>query len=424
MPAWSYAKGTIVRLAITMVTLCVACSAWGDDWADGNAAFARGDFSAALAHFEAARDGGVSGPAVLYNIAVCQYRLERWPDAEASFTTIAREYPNMAGLAEYNLGLVARKRGLTGEAVDRFLNAYRLSADDETIRALASNQLRELEPDVKLLSRWAGAFGARAGYDDNVALRDTSGIPLGVTTESPMLDVFASVAGPYSGSGEGFRFEGSLYAIRYFDADDFDQNEINVGGLYDWRPNEWRVQAGVNAAAGWLGGDPFDRRLGFSINASRYLGDNASVGLAWYYDDISEGDDVFAGIAGSRSHIIARYRWFAPDGRRVLLRLRHEQNDREDPGVSPTRTELTADYRFQPDRGWGYEAGASYRRSRFGDLETPRTETLWSLSAGLTRTVFADWTLLVEYRYSDNDSNDPTFSYDRNVLTVGMLRTF
>ena len=424
IPDRPLSKGTIVRLLVTILVLCLACGAKADDWTDGNEAFARGDFAAALAHFEAARDAGMSGPAVHYNIAVCEYRLERWAAADESFSYLAREYPDMAGLAEYNLGLVARKRGRSDDAFEHFLNAYRLSPGDETVRVLASKQLEKLEPEVKLASQWAGAFGARAGYDDNIALRDTSGIPLGITTESPMLDIFASIAGPYSGNGEGFRFEGSLYAIRYLDADEFDQNEINAGGIYEWRPNEWRIQFGANVAAGWLSGDPFDRRVGVSINASRYLGEKSLLGLAWYYDDISEGDSDFAGIAGQRSHIIARYRWSASDGRRVLLRLRHERNDRRDPGVSPRRTELSADYRFQPDSGWGYEFGLDYRRSRFSDLEIPRNEDLWSVQAGLTRTVFEDWTLLVEYRYADNDSNDPTFSYDRNVLTVGMLRTF
>ena len=417
-------KDTTVRLAILIAMLCVACGARADDWADGNAAFARGDYAAALASFEAARDAGMGGPAVHYNIAACQYKLELFDEADDTFSYIGREFPALEGLAQYNLGLVAQQSGDMVDAERHFLMAYRLSLNDEKVRILASNQLAEIETEIPPESRWAGAFGARAGYDDNVALRDTSGIPLGVTTESPMLDIFASVAGPYSDSGEGLRIEGSLYAIRYLDADEFDQNEINVGGLYEWRPSEWRIQFGANVAAGWLGGDPFDRRLGFSINVSRYLGDSASVGLAWYYDDISEGDNVFAGIAGKRSHLIARYRWFSSDGRRVLLRLRHEQNDRQDPGVSPTRTELSADYRYQPDRGWGFEAGASYRRSRFSDLVTPRNEDLWSARFGLARTVFDDWTLLIEYRFSDNDSNDPTFSYDRNVLTAGMLRTF
>ena len=398
--------------------------AHADDWADGSAAFASGDLESALAYFESARDRGLAGPAVHYNIAVCLYELGRWEAAGETFTFIASQFPGMAGLANYNLGLVARRQGEPAVAIDYFLAAYRQSEGDATIQTLASSQLAELEPEAALVSRWGGAFGARAGYDDNVALRDSSEVPLGVTTESPMLDVFASLAGPYAGSGEGFRFEGSLYAVRYFDADEFDQNEINAGGLYEWRPNAWRIQLGASLAAGWLGGDPFDRRIGLNFNAYRYLGENASVGIAWFYDDIREGDGLYAGIAGWRSHAVGRFRWFSNDGRRFLLRIRHERNDRVDPGVSPTRSEMTVDYRFQPDLGWGYEAGLSYRHSRFADLAIARTEDLWSVRFGVTRTLLEDWTLLAEYRYENNDSSDPTFSYDRNVLTVGALRTF
>jgi tetratricopeptide (TPR) repeat protein len=420
----AHSKDRTVRPFLTIAILCLAGFAHADDWANGNAAFARGDLEAALAYFESARDAGLTGPAVHYNIAVCQYELGRWEASGETFALIAREFPGMAGLASYNLGLVARRQGQPAVAIDYFLDAYRLSENDTTIRTLASNQLGELEPEAFPSSRWAGAFGARAGYDDNVALRDVSEVPLGVTTESPMLDAFASVAGPYAGSGEGLRVEGSLYAVRYFDADEFDQNEINAGGVYEWRPNEWRIQLGAGVAAGWLGGDPFDRRIGLNFNAYRYLGENVSVGIAWFYDDVREGDDIYAGIAGRRSHAIGRLRWFSNDGRRFVFRIRHERNHRLDPGVSPTRSELTADYRFQPERGWGYEAGASYRRSRFADLEIARTEDLWSLRCGVTRRILEDWTLLVEYRYANNDSSDATFSYDRNVLTVGALRTF
>ena len=87
IPDRPLSKGTIVRLLVTILVLCLACGANADDWTDGNDAFARGDFAAALAYFEAARDAGMSGPAVHYNIAVCEYRLERWTAAEASFTS-------------------------------------------------------------------------------------------------------------------------------------------------------------------------------------------------------------------------------------------------------------------------------------------------------------------------------------------------
>jgi tetratricopeptide (TPR) repeat protein len=412
------------RLLIAIGALFIVANAHADEWADGNAAFASGDYAAALSLFEAARDSGASGPAVHYNIAVCQYKLERYEDAGGTFAYIAREYPQMAGLAEYNLGLVSQRLDEPTAAVEHFLRAYRLSPDDETLRVLASNQLSGIEPEARPAPGWSGAFGVRAGYDDNIALQDTAGIPLGITTESPMLDLFGSVSRSLSATPGGIRFEGSVYGIRYFDADDFDQNEVSAGAIYEWRPGSWRVDAGAHVAAGWLGGDEFDRRLGLHVEGNRSMGENGAVNVAYYYDDISEGDRVFEGIKGKRHRVVARYRYYAGDGRRLMVRIRHEENDRLDPGVSPTRTGLSADYRYLPDRGWGFEAGASYRRSRFSDAATPRTENLVSARSALTRFLGRDWILMLEYRYSDNDSSDPVFSYDRNVLTIGAMRTF
>ncbi len=417
-------KSVSGRFLISISVLLIAALAHADDWANGNAAFKQGDYTAALGFFEAARDSGVTGPAVHYNIAVCQYELQRYEDAGESFAFIGREFPGMAGLAEYNLGLVAQRLGDPADATEHFLRAYRLSADNDTIRALASNQLSGIESEPLPTSRWSGAFGARAGYDDNIVLRDTTGIASGVTSESPMLDIFASVAGPFSDQAGGWRFEGSLYGIRYFDDDDFNQEEISGGAVYEWSLSDWRVKAGAYAGAGWLGGDSFDRRIGMGVEGYRSLGGNASATLAYYYDDITEGDDVFDGVNGTRHHVVARYRWYSYDGKRLLARLRHEDNDRRDPGVSPTRTGVSVDYRYLPEAGWGFEAGASYRRSRFSDAAISRTENLVSVRGGLTRYLVEDWILVLEYRYSDNDSDDPTYSYERNALTVGAMRTF
>jgi len=412
------------RLLIAISALFIAMYAHADEWADGSSAFERGDYVVALGFFESARDSGLSGPAVHYNIAVCQYELKRYADAGETFATIAREYPRMAGLAEYNLGLVSQRMGDTVTATDHFLKAYRLSPNDETIRVLASIQLAKIEPEVPPTSSWTGAFGARVGNDDNIALRDTAGIPLGVTTESPMLDIFASIAGPLSERFGGLRIEGNFYGIRYFDADDFNQHDISAGATYEWLPGGWRVVGGAYAGAGWLGGDSFDRRIGLGVEGYRSLGAGASASLAYSYDDIREGDDLFSGIQGKRQQFVARYRRSILDGKRLMVRLRHETNDRRDPGVSPTRSGLSVDYRYLPETGWGFEAGASYRRSRFDDVVVPRTEKLRALRAGLTRRFNRDWILLVEYGASDNDSSDPAFSYDRNTLTVGAMRTF
>jgi len=54
----------------------------------------------------------------------------------------------------------------------------------------------------------------------------------------------------------------------------------------------------------------------------------------------------------------------------------------------------------------------------------PREEDLLTVRLAVTRTVAQNWLLLLDYRNSSNDSSDPAFSYDRNVITVGAMKVF
>jgi hypothetical protein len=409
----------VVVLAFLLSQQCIANST---DWTNGTIAFQEGDYQSALIYFENAKQDGLDGPAVHYNVAVCNFKLGRYESAAASFQFLADNFPKMSGLAEYNLGLVAQRGNDSEGAVDHFLSAYRLSPDDPKMRILASNRLRELEPELRTASQWTGALGMRAGFDDNVALRDETGLPSALTTASPVADLFASIKGPYNGES-GFRVDGSLYVIKNFDADEFDQSEVYGGVMYDWRPGEWRLQAGLHGSAGTLGGDSFDRKTGINFQATRYLDENSELGLSYVYDDVKEADALFAGLAGSRQQLQARYRWYSSE-RRFTLRYRQEENDRLDPQVSPKRKSLSANYGYQPDTGWGYEGGFRYRASRFDEMAVQRDEDLLTINVAMTRSLSRDWLLLIDYQYSNNDSSDPVFSYDRNVITVGAIRVF
>ena len=413
----------IVIIAVLLLTIAQSAAANpGEDWLSGQQAFQEGDYGSALHHFQTARNAGLEGPAVQYNIAVCHFKLNEFEQAGQEFQQIADQYPKLRGLAEYNLGLVARRLGDTRSARQHLLNGYRLSPGDEKLRILASRMLRELEPDVATASRWTGAAGLRIGNDDNVALRDELGLPAGVTPQSPMADVFGSIQGPWNGRS-GFRLNGTGYLIRYFDADEFDQSDFRGRVFYDWRPNDWRIQIGVHASVGTLGGDAFDQKAGANARVIRYLRGNASVELHYLYDEVSDRDSIFAGIAGSRQQLDARYRWYS-DGHRLVLRYWTETNDRDDPGVSPKRNRLGLDYRYQPEMGWGYEAGVDFRNSDYKDLAIPREEDLLTIRSGLTHMLPANWLVTLEYRYSENDSSDPEFSYNRNQISVGVLKIF
>lgn len=407
---------------IILLLATTAAAAPAADWEAGKQAFGDGDYVTALTFFEAARDAGMDTPAVHYNIAVSQYKAARYRQSAQTFAMIGQRFPAMRGLAEYNLGLVSLRLGNEPDARRHFLRAWESSPDYPEIRVLASRQLRELEASAPPASRWRGALGLRAGHDDNVALRDEAGLPLGTTTESPMADFFAIVQGPWD-QGSGIRFDASVYSVKYFDADEFDQTEVRGAVFYDWRPNAWRLQIGAHAAASTLGGDSFDRKAGAHALVARDLGPDAVIDLRYTYDDVSDADVIFAGIKGDRQLVELRYRWYY-GGHRVQLRYARETNDRLDPAVSPERNRLSVDYAFRPARGFGYEAGIDVRNSEFDQLATPREEDLLTIWGALTYGFAEQWTAVLDYRVADNDSTDPTYSYDRTQVTLGFMRTF
>ena len=409
-------------LALALLFACVLPVCAQDNWQQGRQAFEGADYASALTYFEAARDAGQSGPAVHYNIGVCQYKLERYIDAEATFTLIARQFPQMRKLAEYNLGLVAVKRRSPDAARAHFLTAYELSADDEKLRILSSNMLQRTASSAEVPTYWLGSFGFRAGFDDNVALRDELGLPAGTTTDSPMVDAFVSVQGPYRENSR-LRLDAAAYAITYLDIHDFDQNVLRLGAVYDWYQGDWHTEIGLHAGYGTLGGDGFDQSANANVRVNRRLSAESQVSAQYRYDDVSAATSVFAGIDGSRQRVDLRYRW-AQRSRSLILRLVYETNDRIDPGVSPDRSDFRIDYRYEPETGFGFEAGAQYRSSEYKSLVPVRSEDLTMIRIGISKSLRSNWQLLGQIQHSDNNSSDSQFSYQRNVITIGALKIF
>lgn len=389
------------------------------DWLAGHDAFAVGDIASALVHFTNARDRGTTGPAVHYNIAVCQYEIGDFVAARDSFTLITTRFPKMRGLAEYNVGLAERRLGNPVAAQRRFAAAWHHSIDP-TIRALAASQLAELES--KQPPDWYVSVSLNAGHDDNVALRDSLGLPAGVSGESPTADLLAMLRTPLRGD-TGLAFESTLFAVTYPDADDFDQSELRLGIVYTWDNANWRVASGLHVAHGTLSGSSFNKEAVADVRATRYFNDESSLRTRLQYNEIRGAKSQFDGLDGSRTRIDIRYRWYrVPHA--LSLNAEFETNDRRDPDVSPARERLRAGYQFQITDRWELDVEASIRRSDYGDLLTPRNETLTSVSFGATYEFGKDWTLTMRYQYADNDSSDSVYSYTRNLYTIGFQRLF
>src|SRR3970282_2847681 len=115
----------------------------------------RHDYRRALAEFEAAIAAGSEAAAAHYNVAVCRYRLADYAGAADAFRALARRFPAMRDLADYNLGLALTRQDRLGQARTAFERAQ--ASGDERIAALARAMLARLPAEAApRASRGAG----------------------------------------------------------------------------------------------------------------------------------------------------------------------------------------------------------------------------------------------------------------------------
>ena len=390
----------------------------------GSRAFAAAEWEMALAYFEQARDAGMPGPAVLYNIGVCQYRLGRYRDAADTFRTIIDRFPAMAPLSEYNAGLALAQQEQYRAARAALRRAA--AAGDDRVAGLALAMLDRLPPGAAQPvpggagARWAAFADFSVGFDDNIALLDDSILPAGESTDSPFGRFFGQLRTP---SRRGWHATGSAYVVRYPDAGRFDQDVLRLGAAWQGSWRAWRIEAGPHASYGTLDGTGFERRFGGALALGRSLGADLRFTARFTLEDIGDAEPRFDFVAGSRRALELRLERYVADGR---LRLGYEwsSDDRESASVSPVRQEFAAAYRHWFGDDWSAEAAAAFRSSRYDDLAEPRDEDRTELSLAFSRDLPAGWQLTGRYLLSENDSNVQGFGYFRNRFAVGVNRVF
>lgn len=408
-------------VAVVLLLVALARSACGQDagalFADGERAFAAGDYREALRRFTAAREAGATGPSSDYNIGVCQYLLRDYGAAERTFARLAAEFPAMRELAEYNRGLALRADGQIAAAGVAFERAR--SSGDDKIAALANAQLAELNLSPGARSAWSGYVAGGVGYDDNVALVDELLLPSGSSTSS--LADFVGVASRTLGAGR-LRFDASGYLVRYIDADEFDQSAVRVSLTGNRRLGAWTLTVGPTLGRSTLDGDGFEELAGVDLRLRRNLTDDVAFDARIVYDDVDAGAARFAYLEGSRRQLRLAVQRSAAG--RVRIGYDLERNERADPGVSASRQRWSLSYLRPVGNAWTTTLGVAHRTSRYGEASVPREERLLELSLGARRELAIGWALSADYRWSDNDSSVDAFSYDGQRVSLGLSRSF
>jgi tetratricopeptide (TPR) repeat protein len=409
-------------LAIACMVMAFARAAPGSDaselFADGERAFAAGEHAEALRLFTAAREAGSTGPSSYYNIGVCQYRLRDYDAAEATFATLAAEFPALRELAEYNRGLALRANGNIADARVAFERA-RLSTDDKIV-TLANAQLAEVgTQQIVDEPRWTGYFAGGFGYDDNVALLNELVLPSSEAS-SPLAEVLGVLTRDFG--AKPLRFDASAYAVHYPEVGDFDQTAVRLALEAEQRIGQWTLLVGPTLGRSTLDGEGFEELVGADLRMRRALGNGFIFEARALYDDTNAADPRFAYLDGSRR--LLRLSMQHTGAARFRAGYDVERNDRADPGVSPTRERWSIVYQRRLSETWAADAAFAHRTSRYGAASVPRDERLLELSLSARRELRGNWTLGVEYQWFDNDSTADEFAYDGQRVALGLSRSF
>jgi tetratricopeptide (TPR) repeat protein len=409
-------------LATACIIMAFARAAAGSDasalFADGERAFAAGQFQEALRLFTAAREAGSAGASSYYNIGVCQYRLGDYDAAEATFAELAEEFPAMRELAEYNRGLALRADGNVADARVAFQRAR--SSTDDKIVALANAQLGEIgAPLIVDEPRWTGYFSGGFGYDDNVALVDELILPSSEAS-SPLAEVLGVLTRDFG--PRPLRLDASAYAVSYPEVRDFDQTAIRLALAAEKRIGSWLLVVGPALGRSTFDGEGFEELIGADLRLRRGFGASFRFEARALYDDANAGDPRFAYLEGDRA--LLRLSIEHAGTGRVRGGYEVEENDRADPGVSPSRQRWSVLYQRPLSEAWNAEAVFAHRTSRYSAASEPREERLLELSFAVRRAVSRNWILSVDYQWFDNDSTVDEFTYDGQRVALGLSRSF
>ena len=415
----------LVASAVVFNPAARAQTVSSDLFASAQSAFERDDFASALVLFRQALAAGSTGPAVHYNIAVCEYRLGDFAAAERSFRALAADYPELRELAEYNLGLTLVESDRRKEAVAAFQRAS--GSDDHVVAELAQAMLARLRPPERLETgeprlAWTRLVETNIGHDDNVALVEASSLPAGRSTDSAYADAFIYFGGPLS-RARRWAMDASAFLVRYADASEYDQQGLSLGAAYSWRLPVWRLELGPRFSYTTLDGDGLEQRLGVGLRIARPIAERGRLEIRLAHDDVAAIASRFDYLEGSRDAIAVEwgYRLKAAD---ISAAFGRENNDRLGAGVSSKRDRWTLKYARALGPDWGLTASIGRRNSDYSALTTPRSEALDELRIAAARDVGRAWQLKLEIQLASNEANDPSFVYDRHRLAAGLSRLF
>ncbi len=396
-----------------------------------------------------------------YDMAFVQYRLGAYPAAANLFTEEVKENPENV-LAAYYIGICRFKQYLYAEALDHFM---KVSEQNPSIRAngyyhagMCHMRLNNPEKAIEMFSWVAenaepGDLKANAEQVLNAARMRSKSLPevtlylkLGIQHDDNVAlepideDIFADegdfgVTAYFSGKYQFFDRSNITSGVGYahYQSRQFELTEYNLAGSipnfyikYQHKPLTFGFS--YFPSFYWLDADSYMIRQQLKTDMFWKINETFSSSLTLNY----YGENNFINIdrTGQVRELLADLFYRFPDKKILLsagIGLNHNSTAGTDYNYAGFQTNLGFIWNLPHEFVLSASGKINFKKYQYVDsgYHEKRDDTKYDFSSSLSRPIVYDWLRgIFEYRYTENDSDFPIYSYRSNKVALSLSAVY
>lgn len=329
-------------------------------------------------------------------------------------------------LAEYNLGLVAKKQGNTAVARQHF-RLVKKQARDNKLLTLARIQLGEIKI-LKPTQHWSAYTEARFGHDDNITILNDN-----ATTATKKSSYFVDlyIGGDLLILGDaktGIALTGFASTFDYVDYDRYDDSRVSMGLEATFPAGNWANAVKLSSQTLRYGHADYQKINRLQAKTRKYIRRDTSLRFRYQYDDINSQNPVYDYLAGNRQRFRTELRNYGKH-HYAKLYYEYEQNDRVNTATasySPVRNSLRAYYEYSITNSLDLGGDINFRVSNYPARATTaaRQDERTRLGIRLTYELNKTWKVRARLEQTDNESDNPAYSYQRQETSLALIGAF
>jgi hypothetical protein len=392
-----------------------------------------GDCEKALKEFKLASHGGMNEPKLHYNMGVCEYKLNHYPEAKRAFGK-AGESKEFFWLAEYNIGLVEKAGKNAQLANTYFQNVYDHSPDSK-LHNLAGYQLGlQGTGDNYNIHAWSSLFYTSFGHDDNIV----DPLQQANNRGDSFFDAFIYATKLLGGTPkDGVNIRLGAFTTRYQQVSVYNINQLQAGMGKTFTTGAWNNELAFDALQSTLGNIDYLRTNKLTVSTERKLNETDTVNFRYSFSNIQSLTPQNAFLDGINQKAKVTWKTQKKDNE-YRLSYALEGNNRRNlntgttfSSYSPTRHSLEAKATMPIANQLLLEGSLNYRLSSYSNPNIlaagqtiNRSDSRAMADIKIKKEMSKILEVYGEYNYTSNNSNISIYSYNRNIISIGLNAQF